>query len=94
MKPTAKQIKAEIKTLRKMKPTVIQFSRFGDDNHKAIDAQISVLETNMEEEKVYSTYEDNRYSANSAIDAIAWRDDQQGDEYAAPSDEWKALVKE
>jgi hypothetical protein len=43
-KPTPEDIKTEIARLQEMKPRVRQFSLFGDDNHEAIDLQVTTLQ--------------------------------------------------
>ena len=63
-KPSAKQIEAEIETLRTMKPTVLMESRFGDNHHDAIDAQIDVLMNGMTEDNVYDACENDGLKDN------------------------------
>lgn len=94
-KPTDEQVEAEIETLRKMKPTVKQLSLFGDDHHKAIDAQIKTLERGFSEDDLYDRYDSNKHSLDSAQDAQQWRDGEERDSEGEgpPSDEWKSLVK-
>lgn len=55
-KPTNKEIAAEAKKLDEMKPKVRRFSMFGDDNWAAIEAQIRVLEEDLDEDEIYEAY--------------------------------------
>lgn len=85
---TKKAIAAEITRLRKLKPKVRRYSFFGDDNHVMIDAQISVLETNMSDYDIGRTF-----SGESQAEAFNARDWLVGDAEKAPSKGWKELVK-
>jgi len=90
---TQDEINEEIKKLREMKPKVRRYTRFGDDNHEAIDAEIQVLEENVTEDDTYRWEEDGDFSQHaceSARSAILWRD---GDEDESPSESWELLVK-
>lgn len=90
---TVAEVKAEIEKLREMKPTVRQFSMFGDDHHKSIDAQIKVLERGFDEDDVYDRYDDRTNSQDSALEAAWWRSgDENYVEDGPPSDQWKGLV--
>jgi hypothetical protein len=86
------QINAEIAALKEVKPRVRQFSAFGDDHHRAIDAQITVLEDGMDEVGVCDGAEDAEESDNvleAGLDAVRWRD---GESEQAPSAEWEELA--
>ena len=89
------EIAAEIAKLEKMKPTVRQFSIFGDDHHAAIDAQIDALMERMDNDEIFDKEEDGEWSASvreQAEYAIQWMNGEKGQ--AAPSEEWKDLVIE
>ncbi|MEI8289551.1 MAG: hypothetical protein WCH99_08750 [Verrucomicrobiota bacterium] len=91
--PTRKEIEVEIAALKEIKPKIKQFSYFGDDNHAAIDAQISVLELETSNEEIDEKRDSGEWSnheADSAIHALEWMD---GDESEAPSVGWKPLAK-
>ena len=87
-----KEIDIEIQKLEKMKPRVRQFTVFGDDNHKAIDAQIKVLRHGKTEREVYEEYEDVASEAvlESAAFAAKWAE---GKEDEAPSKDWAPLIE-
>ena len=98
MKPrTVQELEKEVHALEALKPRVRRFSKFGDDNHAAIDAQIKVFREDLSEEDIYKEWEDpdnydaNRYLIDSALVAAAWRDGESEDGLA-PSDDWKPLV--
>jgi hypothetical protein len=91
--PTAAQIKAEVKKLEKMKPTVRLESFFGDNHHDAIDAQIEVLEDGLDMDTI-----DNRDGeewkenvASAARDAYYWMTGEDIN-VPAPHVEWHSLV--
>jgi hypothetical protein len=88
---TTKQIADEAAKLRKMKPTVIPKSMFGDDHHAAIDAQVWALEQGASVEEINDKYNYNtREGENTAAyEAHEWMCDD-GDK---PSDGWKELVR-
>lgn len=54
--PTKAEIKAEIKRLSAMKPFVQKKTFFGDDNHRAIEAQIWVLKHACDEDSISERY--------------------------------------
>lgn len=92
MKPTPEQIETEIKTLKAMKPTVLRRSSFGDDHHRAIDAQVDVLELRKSEDDVYDEYSDDADNVrDAAIEACQWLEGEAED--GAPSENWKSLVR-
>lgn len=92
---TPEQINNEINALRTLKPTVPQFTAFGDDNHAAIDAQLDVLEGQLSEDDVYDIYgqpedEDGedfleQNVLDAALDAVRW---VSGQDNSAPSSGW------
>lgn len=95
---TREEIQSEIKNLRTIKPRVLRTSKFGDDHHAAIDAQIEVLENLLTEDEVCDRhdnaaddemfYADNEY--DSGRDAANWL---AGDEDDAPSEGWGSLIQ-
>lgn len=103
MRRTEEEITAEIKLLREMKPNVRRTSVFGDNHHDAIDAQVTVLEDELDNDAIYDRFEpgdseDINFDEgraenvlNSAIEAMEWRD---GDAKETPSEGWKSLLKE
>lgn len=101
MKPTPEQVAAEIAALKEMKPFVRHRSIFGDDNHEAIDAQITTLECHLDDDAIYDRYQpideesgepdesgNNRGELDAALEAKQWLRGEQDD---APSKEWAGL---
>jgi len=84
------EVRQEIQRLKGLRLRVRQFSKFGDDNHDAIKAQIAVLEMGADAKMVYSLRL-SHYAESSAIDAVQWRDD--GEE-ESPSEDWAPLVRQ
>jgi hypothetical protein len=91
--PTPHQIKKEIAGLKAIKPKIRQFSFFGDDNHASIDAQINVLEDNMDDDQIDDLYDpEENYNLNeSARHAREWLDGKfEGDGLVK---DWEPLIK-
>lgn len=96
---TAVEIDAEIAALTAMKPSVRQFSAFGDDHHQAIDAQIETLTHRMDTNAVHDAYGDEAmgddFSENeltAAISASDWMHGLAEDDEPLTAD-WQTLVK-
>jgi hypothetical protein len=104
-KPTDVDIEMEIATLFQMKPKVTRASKFGDNHHDAIDAQLEVLKKRLSTYGAEDAYpleqgedgeddfvpgvHENVYSA--AQEAARWL---AGEEQAIPPTEnWKELVE-
>jgi hypothetical protein len=97
---TVLEVKEEIAALKELKPRIRRYSGFGTDHYPQIDAQIVVLEENLDEDEIDSRYcsddEDEDLGQDEfgeirmiAIDALEWRDGRKAE---APSEEWKPLV--
>jgi hypothetical protein len=99
MKPTEDEVKAEIARLKEMKPKVRRKTAFGDDNWEKIDAQIRVLEEDMDEDAIYAAWGDdndpehNLDLIHNAREAREWLDGVETPP-ELPSDGWKGLVQE
>ena len=103
MKPTQKQIEAEIAALQAVKTKVPQRTKFGDSNRDGIEAQIEVLTHNLKEDAIWDRShtedeDDSRREDDSlwkesvrdhALDARRWLDGESED--GAPSEGWKPL---
>ena len=92
---TRKQIQAEIDKLEDIKPTVLRTSFFGDNYHDAIDAQIEVLENDMDDDDIYNNQDSEEWAQNvvdAALEARQWRDDESEKDFV-PSESWKELVR-
>jgi hypothetical protein len=55
---TEAEIDAEIAALEAIRPTVRHFTFFNDDNHAAIDAQLSVLRQRMTADELHDAFGD------------------------------------
>jgi len=88
MVKTREEALAEAKKLREMKPKVRQFSFFNDDNWAQIDAQIKVLEDDMDEDDIYGN-EWDQGEESAAMSTRLWMD---GEDNFPPSDDWEDLV--
>jgi len=76
---TQKEIDKQIEALKAVRPRVKPFGAFGNDNLANLDAQIMVLEENLDSEDVWDYWPDEEGDMEirmSADDAIAWRDDE------------------
>lgn len=73
------QITKEIEALKTVRPNVRPTSMFGDDNLAALDAQIEVLVTGMDDDDIYERYDhcDSQESIlELALVARRWIDDE------------------
>lgn len=74
---TQAEIEAQIKALENVKEKVVPASAFGDNHLDAIDAQIQVLERDMESDEIHDEYGDGIAEQNvltAALDAREWKD--------------------
>lgn len=84
------EIDAEIAALKEVKPKVPHFNAFREDNHAAINAQILVLERQMNDKTVFIVFDDSNYLW-AAEEALDWMNGEP--ESAAPSKNWQELVE-
>lgn len=80
---TDEQKAAMVAALRKQKKTAPEFTFFGDNNHEGIDAQIAVIEEEMDEDKIYNRYpddEEDQHTRDMALDAANWLRGMQEDD--------------
>lgn len=89
MAPSYDEIQAEVAKLKEMRPNVRHYTAFGDNNHAAIWAQINVMEEDLDEDDVYSFYDDNEHVLGAALAAWEWLC---GTENDAPSIGWAPLI--
>jgi hypothetical protein len=90
VKPTPKQVQAEIEKLEEIKPRVRRYSMFGDDHHASIEAQIDVLRKNLDNDAIYDSFDGKESILDNAIQAQQWRDGES--EEGAPSVGWAELA--
>lgn len=92
MRKSTTQIKKEADTLEAMKLKVRQFTAFGEDNHKRIEAQITVLRENLDEDDIDDKWppEDDYDLNECARNAMDWINCC-GDVESLSGD-WKPLV--
>ena len=99
--PSKKDIKTEIKKLKELKPHVPRMTAFGEDNYAAIEAQIEVLEKDMDEDDIEGRWPindpDNEEEINNenmrlyenARDAFNWLNGEA--EEGSPYEGWAEL---
>ena len=88
------EIENEIKALEEMKPNVRHHTIFGDDNHAAIDAQLSVLRLEIDEDDIQDAFDNDEFTDHErshAQDAHDWLMEDTDEE--SPSEQWKELVE-
>ncbi len=88
---TPDEVSAELSRLAKLRDIVPACSRFGDDNHAAIDAQMRVLHEGMSTADVTEEWDTDNvdpYVLSATLDAAEWL----RGEGAAPSDGWLDMV--
>jgi len=101
-KPTRKQIQENVNWLRSNKEKVRRYTAFNDDNWKAIEATIEVMESNMTEDAIFDKRADendeaqmeddalwNGHTSDAALQARHWMD---GDEDESPKDSYAQLA--
>lgn len=66
---TKEEVDRQIDGLKKMKSTVPEFSKFGDNNWEKINAQLDVLEDLKEPDDFYIGHND---VYNAAVEAEEW----------------------
>jgi len=74
---TQKEIEKQIVALKEIRPKVRPYSFFGDDNLAKLDAQVKVLEEDMDSDEVWGEWpeEESDMEIRMAADgAVAWRD--------------------
>lgn len=90
-RPTPDRVEQEIEKLRKMRPNVRRWTAFGDDNHRAIQVQIEVLESDLDEDDIWGKWGRSEHLYPNAQHAREWLD---GEADWSPSEDWKDLVRE
>ena len=72
-----KEINAQIKSLKAVRPKVRRVTAFGDDNLAKLDAQVKVLEDDLDSDDVWDEWPSLQGDMEIRIfasDAIAWRE--------------------
>ena len=92
-KPTQAKINAVIARLKEMKPGVRRTSAFGDDHHRAINAQVEVLTQNLSEDDIYDRWSSVDNVKDAALEARAWIDGESDPllDGANPAEGWTEL---
>ena len=87
-RPTRVEIEAEIKALDDCKKYVPKFTKFGDNNHEAIDAGVSALADRMTVDLAYDCANEGEPSNEdqAKIDAALWMEGESTD--GSPSSQW------
>ncbi len=87
---TAEEIAAEIAALRAVQPRVPRHSHFGDNNHAAIEAQITVLLGRLNRDQVRARFpEDGADKLFMALIASDWMHGELvGPDNTPPSKDW------
>ena len=80
---TQEEIQKEIEALKAVRPKVRPRSMFGDDNLASLDAQIEVLENDMDDDDIYDKYDHadaSEYVLEAALYARQWIDGDVGED--------------
>jgi len=94
---TEKQIAKEIEALKTVRPNVRPITFFGDDNLAALDAQIQVLEKDMDEDDVWDEWpeeEQDQHVRESACHAVNWVNDEEDPDDKGLAEGWPLNKKE
>lgn len=92
---TQKEIDEQVEKLKAIRPKVKPYSFFGDDNLDKLDAQVKVLEEDMDGDEVWDEWPEEESDMNtrmSADDAINWRDGES--EIDDLAKDWPLISKE
>lgn len=71
---TREEVQKEIKALQAVRPNVRPRSMFDDDNLAALDAQVVVLEEDLDNDDIYFSFDHTEHILSSALDARSWLD--------------------
>lgn len=75
---TQEQIDEQIRLLKEARPKVVPYSMFGNDNLAMLDAQVRVLEKDMDEDDIWDRWdrdEEDMDIRSNAEEALNWRDE-------------------
>ncbi len=93
---TKEQITKEIEALKTVRPNVRPTSMFGDDNLGSVDAQVEVLENNLDDGEIYERYDhagSSEYILDAAFAARQWVDDEEDPDCEGLACEWPLKEK-
>lgn len=89
------EVKTELLLLKEIQPKVRAISKFGDNNRKAIESQIKVLESHLSggnPQRTADHFEEvSDYVYDSARSAVDWIN---GDQPSLVTGNWDELVEE
>lgn len=74
---TQEEIDKQVKKLKAIRPKIKPYSFFGDSNLDKLDAQVKVLEEDMDSDEVWDEWPEEESDMEirmSADDAVSWRD--------------------
>lgn len=89
---TQEEIDEQIAALKEIRPKVKPYSFFGDDNLAKLDAQIKVLEEDMDPDEVWDEWPEEEKDMEirmAADETVAWRDGESDVDNLA--DDWPLL---
>ncbi|KKM04634.1 hypothetical protein LCGC14_1762290 [marine sediment metagenome] len=75
---TQEQIDEQIKLLKEARPKIVPISMFGTDNLELLDAQVRVLEQDMDSDDIWDRWdrdEEDMDTRSNAEEALNWRDE-------------------
>ena len=90
------QITKEIEALKTVRPNVRPTSMFGDDNLAQLDAQIQVLEEDMDEDDIWDEWpeeERDQHVRESAHHAVDWVNDEEDPDDKGLAEGWPLKEK-
>ncbi len=76
---TQEQIDEQIRLLKEARPKIIPQSMFGTDNLEGLDAQVRVLEKDMDSDDIWDRWdrdEEDMDVRSSAKEALNWLEDE------------------
>lgn len=74
---TQEEIQKEIEALKAILPKVRHWTKFGDDNIGAVEAQIMVLENDWDFNEIYERFDCAEHILSAALQARDWVEDSE-----------------
>lgn len=87
-----KEIDEQITRLKEIKPKVRPYSAFGTDNLAQLDAQVTVLEKNLDNDEIYDRYDRAGLDEETLMGALEARNWLNGEsEYDDLAEDWPLI---
>ena len=99
-RPTSERVAEEVDRLKAIRPSVPQYSAFGEDNLAAIDVQISMLQGDVTLRELFRRGDDSslyagptQYTLDQAQLVHDWMSGQLCSQESSPAEGWEVFAK-